>query len=714
MLQRLAVFNSDEVNAYGIRMPVDTLCLALEQGWLPGQPLFLSHDRHRVEGWTRALGIYLEPGLARLSGICFTPETLEESEKLKQGVYTFLGRQLAAEVLPHRDELERRLQGSVQGAQQPIYVNCAALVEDGLAVRAFADVFAASDDDGLVSLAGLQAIAPGVFERDGLLFFASDYLRRSLSRHNTLNTALLSRLHDLAQDETLTVRIRLDRDLVGLRSTYQSPLEFAYWWGPKFDSDLLSIPPGNTRHQASERQRLFSGVHWTEFWWHEQNDLKTLECEEVLDIPSLGIGRDHYGCRYAHSIVDPDGGEPNHLDGAIRLYDDEKMLARLDRNMYDAGRQTEYVKLWRVDGRISVERWKELITHYYRDNELVGEYLGGVDDSDHMQPHILEPNADPLAAYVPCNMEPGQGVRVCVSYHPRSEEAVGPVQLEAFDTFGTDEERMKFVEGDTFEVVKLLRRDGIKVTIPADIGRLVFEDTCVNLAMIRHSGEDAVAAAQRTLTAIAILCNAWVERGDDRIVTFNITISYEDRDVRFSFAGHVRDLHQFLERRGTHLPDTPGDVPAWISATYQLLSELFPKIVDIPPIDRVLRMTGILLFERKKIDRDWYMANFDEETQAPCVNFAIPRSQNDLVRLLENGQLTWCSGHVVEASTCSGCQQEYLACNCSKYLDGPVHQQMIEAPLVDFYWTNRPASGRYHIALDATDSESPEPDSPPS
>ena len=50
MLHRLAVFSSDQLNAYGIRMPIGTLAEALEQGWYLGQPLFLSHDRHRLEG----------------------------------------------------------------------------------------------------------------------------------------------------------------------------------------------------------------------------------------------------------------------------------------------------------------------------------------------------------------------------------------------------------------------------------------------------------------------------------------------------------------------------------------------------------------------------------------------------------------------------------------------------------------------------------------
>ncbi len=441
MIQRLAVFSSDQVNRLGYQMPIGTLSAALDQGWEAGQPLFLSHDRHRLEGWTRALGLHLEPGMARLTGLCFVPEDESESEKLKESLYGFLGRQLSALVVPHLEELKTKLGAHHPCSAQPIYASCAALLEPGLAVRIFPDQFANRDKHGMVLLKDLHAMAPGVFEKDGLLFFASSFLRRSLSRHNTLNEPLLEQLHALSADDSLSVKIRLDEDLVGLAHTYMRPLEFQYWWGPRFNDDLESIPVGVTQHSANDSQRAFFGVDRTEFWWHEQNRLKTLECEEVLNIPSLGVGRDSFGCRYAHSIVDPDSGLPTHLDGAIRLYSEESMIARMERDMMHAGRSTEYVKLWRVDNPISVAAWKEIITHHFRDNELVGEYLGGVDESADQLPHLVEPEADPLFRYVPTTMAPGDGVRLSVAFHPRPDGERPERAIVSFDTFGDASQR---------------------------------------------------------------------------------------------------------------------------------------------------------------------------------------------------------------------------------------------------------------------------------
>jgi hypothetical protein len=63
-----------------------------------------------------------------------------------------------------------------------------------------------------------EEIQPGIFHerKRGLLLFAHQYLRRSLSRLNVLNADLLTALASLAKNEpTLLLRLRLDPDVVG-------------------------------------------------------------------------------------------------------------------------------------------------------------------------------------------------------------------------------------------------------------------------------------------------------------------------------------------------------------------------------------------------------------------------------------------------------------------------------------------------------------------
>ncbi len=217
--------------------------------------------------------------------------------------------------------------------------------------------------------------------------------------------------------------------------------------------------------------------------------------------------------------------------------------------------------------------------------------------------------------------------------------------------------------------------------------------------MILHRGGTAADSAEHTLQAVQTLCDAWVRRNDDRIVSFNIGISYDDRVVYVSYAGHVVDLQKFFQAFGTRVPKSIGEFPGWIEGIYECLNTLFSPSGDSPRLSHMLQQTGILQFERKTIDRSLYRLGQDENNP-PCAHFAIPRDQTDLVALFTSGQITWGDLWLIKRSTCSAYSEDYLACNCSKYVDDPVHQQMLDVELCDLFWTNRPASERVHHILE--------------
>ena len=79
MRKNLAVFNSDKVNKYRMVFPIEALISGLEQSWEIGKPSFISHDCHRPIAWSKGLSLYFEPGMVRLAGIVFLPESQEES-----------------------------------------------------------------------------------------------------------------------------------------------------------------------------------------------------------------------------------------------------------------------------------------------------------------------------------------------------------------------------------------------------------------------------------------------------------------------------------------------------------------------------------------------------------------------------------------------------------------------------------------------------------
>jgi len=63
-----AVFNTTAVNRYRIVCPASTLESCLRQCWRSGLPSFISHDYHRLLGWTRPTALHLRSGLGCIAG----------------------------------------------------------------------------------------------------------------------------------------------------------------------------------------------------------------------------------------------------------------------------------------------------------------------------------------------------------------------------------------------------------------------------------------------------------------------------------------------------------------------------------------------------------------------------------------------------------------------------------------------------------------------
>lgn len=174
-------------------------------------------------------------------------------------------------------------------------------------------------------------------------------------------------------------------DMVGLPGTERPEMEYQYIRGPYFNEDLKSIPEGVTCYENEHYDNLFSNIVETQFYWHKQDGTRTFECEELCDRENVSYDDGNtmlWGCRYVHSMLNPNTGLPTHLDGAIRLYDEEQILDRLDKSndISKCGKNSQYVKLWRIDNDFSISIWKELISSFYRENSLIGEYLGGIDE----------------------------------------------------------------------------------------------------------------------------------------------------------------------------------------------------------------------------------------------------------------------------------------------------------------------------------------------
>ena len=64
-----------------------------------------------------------------------------------------------------------------------------------------------------------------------------------------------------------------------------------------------------------------------------------------------------------------------HLDGAIRAYELDAYAERLRTKMQHTGKAAHYRKVFRLDGPIPDDDWYQLVVMFYRQNEMVAEYL---------------------------------------------------------------------------------------------------------------------------------------------------------------------------------------------------------------------------------------------------------------------------------------------------------------------------------------------------
>lgn len=690
MKSKLAVFNGTGVNRNGIAFTVSALESSLEQSWKYGLPSCMSHDLHRLIAWSKGMSLYMEPGLVRLAGIVYSPEDKKDEEELQQIFQASIHARLQQAFEPHSEELFKRLSGLLSMEHSPLMPACAALVENGLAERTFPAIFQKQDKDGLIPMIGLNPIGPGTFEIDGLLLFAHPFFRRSLSRYNSLNTPFLSRFQEIAQSSKLEARIALDTDMVGLASTYKEYIELEYWWGPKFTDELSEIDFGVTTHVASEDQKMFHGISATEFWWHNQNEIKTLECEEIRDMPSFGVDKDSFGCRYVHSMLDPIKAIPNHFDGAIRLYDESEMIERLEVDISKSGKKSNYNKLWRIDGELRISAWKELLNDYFRDNWLVGEYLGGEDNNECNTPHelITTTYSSPLSKFIPCNMGPDDGIRISFSYHEKINHDKHLISFIPADFITDEDGRFYYIEYDSVEVAKLLRKNGYEVFIPDDVILIAFEDMLLNFPRIHHSGENSVSLAQATQDIFQSLCLAWSSRNDNRVISFTISIEYDDKEVCFSFAGHVNDLLIWFKSKEASLPTSQDMLGQWTENASRYIDNAFKKSIDSPSLHDLLKKDGMLVFSRRFLKKNEFRIRYDENVGSLVSDLMIPKDDKGLFEILNSGKLTFAYAFWVRDSKCSKCHESYHLCNCSKFLEDDVAQNMTDISILGPFWTN--------------------------
>lgn len=609
MKPELGIIATDQVDLRGTCIPATELMGAeerarhavLEGGLPPGHPMHIQHDLHRPIGWGRVLGHLIDGAMVRTIGLMNQVETDEEKADLAKWSAVFWQHHHHVGKESLRDELSKRVEpASLQGATYH-RLEAYTVARPGLAAELYPELFDLTselvDKDGLtdyrVLVTRMERLQPGVFldRKRGLVLFAHRFFRRSLSHLNALNDYFLESFELAVEDSCLSPRLRLDPDLLGHAETVLFLMEREYWHGPKFSDNVESISPGSSEHKASERVRYFEGVDKTHFWWKkpEARDqggtevlYRTFEVEELIENVSGGLLDERYGCRYAHAEFSPAVSAITHFDGAIRAYPAEAYLERIDKTIDHAGKNSEYTKLFRFDGALSVQCWKRLLSDFFKGNPLISEYLGG--DSSEFE---AENDQIALVDIDPAQMENAESEELC-AFISLDHDAVD--QALAIHT-----QRAQMGEGDEVQVaetgggaIDAFLRSKVDLT---NVATLYAIDGVLHLARISF-GETETLLENMRIIVDGLAKGLAKDAADLALQKISIALSWpvDGLNVTLSLRGLPKDIENVLSNFFT-LIDPLKSPSAWIELLSGFVRRLSPRQMPTSNLWNVLEGT---------------------------------------------------------------------------------------------------------------------------
>jgi hypothetical protein len=156
----------------------------------------------------------------------------------------------------------------------------------------------------------------------------------------------------------------------------QHLIECDTWFGPNFDAKKLddqhSVGVTVKKRIKPSIFDLTNNLDRTEFLWTYKDDIKTFEIEEISDA-KYKFDRFYFN-KYIHAERDIQKKQLRHFDGAVKVYTheyDKRLNSQLP-NEYIAPIK---MKLFRIDGNIDIDKWIDLISHFFKGNEMILEYF---------------------------------------------------------------------------------------------------------------------------------------------------------------------------------------------------------------------------------------------------------------------------------------------------------------------------------------------------
>lgn len=691
------IYCTDGIARNNTRMSISALDDMIWMGSDGGRPTNISHDIHRFVGWSVVNGLYMSHELSYVVGNTYIPEGKDEKKELEERrlafFYKYMGEAIQKYGKAFIEELSKQELYCAHGQGRWFYNGIVLYGYVDILYNAFPKLKEHIDDDGLILLEYLledfDYCGQGVFKSkyNQLSIVLHSNFRRSYSIYNNFNFGFLDKLFEVYNNGNHSVKVRLEANLIGFAPSWKQSHEYEYWYGPKYNDEIESIPAGLTRYESDEIDKIYTNIKSTEFIWQKKDDGKQyqFEMEEVVDAEAPTLGKDTYGCRYLHALYNFEDKEFNHFDGAIRCYDIEKIVERIDTPMNKMGHQAEYTKFFRIDGHISLDLWKSLITQYLCSNHSVYEYFGIPRPFPKQEQE--KPKGKTLQDYVPYQIDKGDGIRLFVSYHNIKQYEVKRCFCN-YDSIEIGEHLYDSIDFATLEVAKALWKVGAEIDMPADAKAILVKDSFHNIPQIFHSNPDCQKDVNETLEGIRLLINQHEENGDDEVYSFSLGWNMDGRSVSVSIMGHVTDIHCWFKSFGV-IPTKHDDFKHWLEQQNDYIHKN-GKDSPSPLKANHIKDDGILYFQHRHVLKDVNMSDLKMDSQIG-MTAKIETEDEVLGELLNNGKIYFAPLFVISDAKDERTMESYFK---SQY-SGIFHETryiLDHAQLVGFVWTTKPQS----------------------
>ena len=244
------------------------------------------------------------------------------------------------------------------------------------AIEVYPELIEHFDKDGLLIIDdGFELHDGGLIYKDHVLHY-HQFLRRGFTSNP--NFDFISRfINSYRKTKRQNKhRIAIDPFRIMHRDHFESLMECDGWFGPNFDinklDDINSVGLTVKKRNHPSFFDLTNKIDKTEFLWSYRDNVKTLQIEEISSIDQIIDGM-HIN-RFIHTERHVIEKKFQHFDGAVKIYD-KNYDARINSQMSNEKLCAHYIKLFRIDGDVNFEKWLDLISFFFKGNEMILEYF---------------------------------------------------------------------------------------------------------------------------------------------------------------------------------------------------------------------------------------------------------------------------------------------------------------------------------------------------